>query len=49
MAIDWKATIVERRDEKDEYFRSTPHSPIPPDGRESFDGLSYYAVDETYR
>jgi hypothetical protein len=49
MAADWKAAIREQREAKDEYFASNPHSPIPPDERESFDGLSYYPVDADYR
>ena len=49
MAPDWKAEIRSDRDAKDEYFRTNPHSPIPPDERDSFDGLSYYPVDASYR
>ncbi|MEF8799630.1 MAG: DUF1684 domain-containing protein [Halolamina sp.] len=49
MAQDWKTEIRENRAAKDEYFRTNPRSPIPPDERGSFDGLSYYPVDESYR
>ncbi|MFC7154927.1 DUF1684 domain-containing protein [Halomarina halobia] len=49
MSTDWRASVRTRREEKDEYFRSYPHSPIPEDERDSFDGLSYYPVDGTYR
>jgi uncharacterized protein (DUF1684 family) len=49
MTDTWKAAIRENRAEKDEYFRSNPHSPIPPAGRGSFQGLSYYSIDERYR
>ncbi len=49
MSSDWQSRIRHRREEKDEYFGSNPHSPIPSDERESFDGLSYYPVDEAYR
>ncbi|RBI59292.1 hypothetical protein DMJ13_24180 [halophilic archaeon] len=49
MSPDWRSRIRHRREEKDEYFGSNPHSPIPSDERASFDGLSYYPVDESYR
>jgi uncharacterized protein (DUF1684 family) len=49
MARDWKAEMRADREAKDEYFGSNPHSPIPPDKRDSFDGLSYYPIDDTYR
>jgi uncharacterized protein (DUF1684 family) len=49
MARDWKAEIRADREAKDEYFRTNPHSPIPPDERDSFDGLSYYPIDKTLR
>lgn len=48
-STDWVADLEQRREEKDEYFRSHPHSPIPPDDREDFDGLRYYPIDEDYR
>jgi uncharacterized protein (DUF1684 family) len=49
MAPDWKAEIKAEREAKDEYFRSNPHSPIPSDERDSFGGLSYYPIEESYR
>jgi uncharacterized protein (DUF1684 family) len=49
MSSDWKTDIRDDREAKDEYFRTNPRSPIPSDERESFDGLSYYPVDESYR
>lgn len=49
MAPDWRQAIRNDRDRKDEYFESNPHSPIPEGERESFDGLSYYPIDEAYR
>ncbi|MFW6449369.1 MAG: DUF1684 domain-containing protein, partial [Halobacteriota archaeon] len=49
MASDWKEAIRHQREHKDEYFASHPHSPIPPADRETFDGLSYYPVEEAYR
>jgi hypothetical protein len=49
MAQDWKTAIRADRGAKDDYFGSNPRSPIPPDERSSFGGLSYYPVDESYR
>ncbi|MFB6219690.1 MAG: DUF1684 domain-containing protein, partial [Halobacteriaceae archaeon] len=49
MGSDYEAAIREQRERKDEYFGDHPHSPIPPDERESFDGLSYYPPDPDYR
>jgi uncharacterized protein (DUF1684 family) len=40
------AAISGYRAEKDAFFKSSPHSPIPEDEREAFDGLPYYAIDE---
>ncbi|MFC3959317.1 DUF1684 domain-containing protein [Halovivax cerinus] len=49
MSQDWKRAIEAQREEKSRYFGEHPHSPIPPDEREAFDGLSYYAIDADYR
>jgi uncharacterized protein (DUF1684 family) len=49
MSSDWKTAIRNDREAKDEYFRTNPRSPISSDERESFDGLSYYPVDASYR
>jgi len=38
--------VEQFRAEKDAYYRSGPHSPIPVDQREAFAGLPYYGVDE---
>jgi len=38
-----------KREEKDEFFGSHPQSPVPPEERESFDGLSYFAPAPAYR
>ncbi|WP_129115195.1 DUF1684 domain-containing protein [Halegenticoccus tardaugens] len=46
---DWADSLERHRREKDEYFRDHPHSPIPPDGRESFAGLNYYPPNPDYR
>jgi uncharacterized protein (DUF1684 family) len=49
MTENWKTALRQDREQKDEYFGSDPHSPIPPDAREDFDGLAYYPIDEDYR
>jgi len=49
MSSDWADAIRQQRAEKDEYFGSDQHSPIPTDERDDFDGLSYFPVDEAYR
>jgi hypothetical protein len=46
---DWTTAIEVQRERKDEYFAEDPRSPLPPDVRESFDGLDYYPVDPDYR
>lgn len=46
---DWQTDLERHREEKDEYFGSDPHSPIPPDERASFEGLSYYQPDPDLR
>ena len=37
------------RADKDEFFASNPHSPIPEAERGAFEGLPYYPVDEALR
>lgn len=37
------------RNEKDEFFRSHPQSPLSDDAREAFDGLSYFDPDPSWR
>jgi uncharacterized protein (DUF1684 family) len=46
---DWQTALERQRENKDEYFGSDPHSPIPPEEREDFEGLSYYPPDPDYR
>lgn len=41
--------IAAQRRMKDDYFRRSPDSPIPPEDRASFAGLHYFAVDPRYR
>jgi uncharacterized protein (DUF1684 family) len=45
---DYAATVVENRALKDESFRSSPDSPIPPDKKNTLLPLAYYPVDEAY-
>jgi len=42
----YQAAIAGYRAEKDEFFKSSPHSPIPADDRPTFTGLPYYSIDE---
>ena len=49
MASDWRGDLRNHREAKDEYFGTDPHSPIPPEERDDFEGLSYYPIDESYR
>ena len=41
--------LRKHRREKDEFFADHPHSPIPPEEREDFDGLSYFPPDPDLR
>ncbi|THE65721.1 DUF1684 domain-containing protein [Salinadaptatus halalkaliphilus] len=45
----WHEQLAAKRAEKDEFFESHPQSPIPPEKREDFDGLTYFEPDPTYR
>ena len=45
----WADQIVSARREKDRLFREGNDSPLPPERRASFAGLSYFAIDESYR
>ena len=40
--------ILEFRDEKDQFFKLAPQSPIPADDRDGFQGLSYFEPNEDY-
>jgi len=37
------------RQEKDDFFRADPHSPLAPDQQEGFTGLRYFSEDPTLR
>ncbi len=45
----WKRALSRFRQEKDEFFRSDPDSPFPPETRLAFSGLSYFDPDHDYR
>jgi uncharacterized protein (DUF1684 family) len=45
----WREELETNRAEKDEFFASHPHSPIPKDEREDFHGLAYFEPDPAYR
>lgn len=47
--IDQEWRIAHSRAVKDDWFRVSPHSPIPAHDRPTFGGLSYYAVDPALR
>lgn len=49
MGSEWQQALDERRTKKNQYFSENPHSPIPSEERDSFEGLDYYPIDETYR
>lgn len=46
---EYVETLRENRAEKDKFFAEHPQSPIPPEKREEFDGLAYFAPDPEYR
>lgn len=41
--------VLRGRKEKDDFFATSHHSPLPPGKRRAFSGLTYYAVDPAYR
>ncbi|WP_435348320.1 DUF1684 domain-containing protein [Haloarchaeobius sp. HRN-SO-5] len=46
---EWRTELEAKRAEKDEFFASHPHSPIPEAEREAFDGLEYFDPDPAFR
>jgi len=38
-------TLLQDRKDKDEFFRLSPHSPIPDQDRDTFSGLAYFEPD----
>ncbi|MFC6613528.1 DUF1684 domain-containing protein [Halopenitus salinus] len=49
MSDGYTSRLEESRAEKDEFFAEHPQSPIPPEDRESFDGLRYFDPDPDHR
>ena len=47
--ISYEEAIDSFRADKDEFFRTNPHSPIPVDQRDDFSGLPYYPLDTALR
>jgi uncharacterized protein (DUF1684 family) len=47
--ISYEDAVGQFRADKDEYFRSSPGSPLPVAEREEFGGLPYYPVDPSLR
>ncbi|NHN43506.1 DUF1684 domain-containing protein [Halorubellus sp. JP-L1] len=45
----WRRELAANREEKDEFFGTHPHSPIPKGERDAFDGLEYFEPDADYR
>ncbi|SEH17583.1 hypothetical protein SAMN04487967_3269 [Natronorubrum sediminis] len=45
----WREELESKRTEKDEFFAEHPQSPVPPEDRETFDGLEYFEPDLDYR
>jgi hypothetical protein len=45
----WREELQTHRQHKDEYFAEDPHSPIPDEDRDAFDGLDYFDPDPDYR
>ncbi|MFB6141914.1 MAG: DUF1684 domain-containing protein [Halorientalis sp.] len=49
MTDDWAEQLRASRAEKDEFLAEHRQSPIPPEERDDFDGLDYFAPDPEYR
>jgi uncharacterized protein (DUF1684 family) len=47
--VSYPDAVQEFRNDKDEFFRAAPNSPIPAAEREAFGGLPYYPIDESLR
>jgi len=44
----WRRELTAQREEKDRFFAEHRQSPIPPEERDEFDGLSYFDPDPSY-
>lgn len=49
MTADYVEQLRANRREKDAFFAEHPQSPIPPEERDTFDGLDYFPPDPDYR
>lgn len=47
--VSYDEAIRSLREDKDEFFRESPRSPIPAAERDGFQGLPYFDVDESLR
>jgi uncharacterized protein (DUF1684 family) len=47
--VEYEWHVARERSAKDAFFRSSPHSPIPPLERPTFAGLAYYEIDPGLR
>ncbi|WP_396613131.1 DUF1684 domain-containing protein [Haloferax sp. S1W] len=45
----WRTDLRQHREQKDRFLATDPHSPIPPDERDDFDGLDYFDPDPDLR
>ncbi|MCU4754121.1 DUF1684 domain-containing protein [Halobacteria archaeon AArc-curdl1] len=45
----YRNELEAKREEKDRFFAEHPQSPIPPEERDDFSGLSYFPPDPAYR
>ncbi|MFB6106216.1 MAG: DUF1684 domain-containing protein [Halobacteriaceae archaeon] len=45
----WRADLAEYRESKDRYLGAHPNSPLPPDQRAAFEGLSYFPPNPALR
>ena len=45
----WRTEVEQMRADKDQFFIDHPQSPIPPEHREDFEGLSYFEPAPDYR
>jgi uncharacterized protein (DUF1684 family) len=45
---DYTTGVIRAREEKDEYLRTSPDSPVTESGRQTFLPLAYYDVDPSY-
>ncbi|MFB6354609.1 MAG: DUF1684 domain-containing protein [Halobacteriales archaeon] len=45
----WEERLQREREQKDRFYAEHPRSPIPPDHRDGFEGLSYYPPEPSLR